>query len=114
MAMAVVEVKVILKVELSQFNCQAIVCLALYLKNVMVQQLARIFPYPSNLISEKSVWNRASKGAYSRFCLSLFISGATEEMGRGERKGKREGVVCCLLSAVWMSGKAETTMHVNL
>jgi hypothetical protein len=45
--MAVVEVKVILKVELSQFNCQTVVCLALHLENVMVQQLARIFPYPT-------------------------------------------------------------------
>jgi hypothetical protein len=57
-------------------------------------------PYPSNLISEKPVWNRASKGAHSRFCLIFLSREGRRRWKKESEKGKEKG-----LSAVWMTGK---------
>jgi hypothetical protein len=100
MAMAVVEVKVILKVELSQCNCQTIVYLALHLKNVMVQQLARIFPIHLILYQKNQSGTELAReltlGSASA-CLSRVGRRRWEEESE-KRKGTREGFVCCLLS----------------
>jgi hypothetical protein len=100
MAMAVVEVKVILKVELSQFSCQTIVCLALYLKNVMVQQLARIFPIHLILYQKNQSGTELAReltlGSASA-CLSRERRRRWEEESERGRE-KRSSAVCCLLS----------------